>query len=283
MISLVVATINRPEKVTVCIESALKQSGDYEIIVVDQGDGNTVYPENRRLRVVYSNGIGLSHARNVGFQNALGDLVAYVDDDAIIGAGYFDMLERVFSDEGIAGIAGRVMLKDADRSYAKSQKNESRFLRQNEWSCFLGGNFALRRSIMEEVGFFDERFGLGTEWASGEETDYFLRMCYSGKKVFYTAELIIYHPLETEGHSEKSLNERFYSYGKGYGALFAKHLIEYQKIKYVIYFIWELIKPSIRILQYLLIWRLFQVKLNYTITCGRWNGFYSFFRENQKV
>ena len=96
MISLVVATINRPEKVTVCIESALKQSGDYEIIVVDQGDGNTVYPENRRLRVVYSNGIGLSHARNVGFQNALGDLVAYVDDDAIIGAGYLICL-RGFS------------------------------------------------------------------------------------------------------------------------------------------------------------------------------------------
>jgi GT2 family glycosyltransferase len=63
---------------------------------------------------------------------------------------------------------------------------------QREWSMVTGAVFATRRSVLEEVGGFEERFSL-----EFNDTDLCLRMRARGYRIVYTpmAELI---------HSEKA-------------------------------------------------------------------------------
>ena len=53
----------------------------------------------------------------------------------------------------------------------------------------------LRRDVVERVGQFDERLGLGSPdpWASGEEVDYLIRAIDAGARIEYDPSLVVRH------------------------------------------------------------------------------------------
>jgi glycosyltransferase involved in cell wall biosynthesis len=269
----IVCTIGRQEQALACIDSILKQSGDIEVVVVDQSDVCGRYANDGRLKVIHSRKDGLSHARNLGFHNASGDIVAYIDDDALPAKDHSEKLQAAFSNGSIDCVAGRILVAGSDIPYAKTQTADSRYLPLGGWNVMLGGNIGFRRSTLEEVGPFDEAFGAGREWASGEETDYFLRMRYAGKKVFYCADLVIFHPAEPASHSGESLSRKLFRYGKGHGALFAKHYKQFGNRKMLLTFAWSLAKPSLRMLQYFVTRKNSNFKVQRSIFRGRVQGF----------
>jgi glycosyltransferase involved in cell wall biosynthesis len=272
-VSYVVCTIHRPVQALACTDSILKQKGDIEVIVVDQSEDCGEYANDRRLKVVHSREDGLSHARNLGFLNSSGDIVAYIDDDALPAGNHSEKIMAVFSDEDVDCVAGRIMVVDSTLPYARTQTSDSGYLPMGKWNAMLGGNIAFRRSTIEEVGPFDETFGAGREWASGEDTDYFLRMQYAGKQVYYCADLIVFHPAEPATQSWESLSRKLFFYGKGHGALFAKHYKQFRNKKMLLIFAWSLIKPSLRMLQYLVTGKNSKFNVQRAIFRGRVQGF----------
>lgn len=276
MISIIICTRNRPTEVRNCIGSVLSQIGNFEVIIVDQSDVQNDYPLDDRLRIFKSEERGLSIARNTGIRNSSGDILAFVDDDAVVCKNYVKELERSFFNTDIDAVAGRILISETEIPYARTQTTKSRILSPQDWMVVLGGNMAFRRQVFDKVGYFDERFGAGREWASGEETDIFFRMNYLGSKMYYSSESYVYHPEEARGHSSKSLFRKHYAYGKGQGALFAKHYKEFRNRKILLSFIWSLTKPSLRIMQYLLIREKVHFKVHYSILSGRVNGFREF-------
>ena len=56
----------------------------------------------------------------------------------------------------------------------------------------------LRRDVVERVGAFDERLGLGSGslWSSGEEIDYVVRAVRVGARVEYDPQLVVHHPVK---------------------------------------------------------------------------------------
>jgi len=59
----------------------------------------------------------------------------------------------------------------------------------------------LRRALVEGVGPFDERLGLGPDstWASGEEIDYLVRALELGARIEYDPDVVVLHEPRTFG------------------------------------------------------------------------------------
>lgn len=89
MFSIIIPVYNVEEYLDVCISSVCNQSyRDFEVILIDDGstDGSgTVCDKwerlDSRIRVIHQNNGGLSVARNVGVDIALGDYIIFLDSD----------------------------------------------------------------------------------------------------------------------------------------------------------------------------------------------------------
>ena len=98
MITLIICTYNREKYIGPLLDSVAKNdypTTDYEIVLVDNNCTDntrgvceqfaTAHPEIT-LRYVVETEQGLSAARNKGIKEAKGDIIIYVDDDALVDA-----------------------------------------------------------------------------------------------------------------------------------------------------------------------------------------------------
>ncbi len=84
-VSVVVCTFNGSRTIRECLEGIGKlRYPNYETIVVDDGstDGAGDIAAEYDVRLIRTENQGLSAARNLGWQSAAGEIVAYIDDDA---------------------------------------------------------------------------------------------------------------------------------------------------------------------------------------------------------
>ncbi len=92
IISVIVPVFNVVEYLPACLDSILAQSySDFELLLIDDGsnDGSELLCDeysNRdsRIRVVHKSNGGVSSARNVGLQIAVGEWIMFVDADDLL-------------------------------------------------------------------------------------------------------------------------------------------------------------------------------------------------------
>ena len=139
---------------------------------------------------------GLSRARNVGLCALTGDVVAFPDDDCRYAPDLLERVARRFAgDQALDGLTGRAV--DDDGATDPSWEQNAAVLEPNNlWNRVISFTIFLRRALVERVGTFDERLGLGsgTLWSSGEEIEYVLRALRSGARVEYDPGLTVTHP-----------------------------------------------------------------------------------------
>jgi glycosyltransferase involved in cell wall biosynthesis len=117
LVSVVVPTCFREAMLIDCVDSLVTQDyPDFEIIVVDQADERTLegvlharYPNDRRVRYLYSHRAGAAKARNLALAEARGSIAAFIDDDAIAAPGWVNaMVSALTCDAEPALVAGRI-------------------------------------------------------------------------------------------------------------------------------------------------------------------------------
>lgn len=100
-----------------CLESVLSQDGDaaYEIILVDDGspDGSGRICDqyaalHSNIRVIHSDNHGVSHARNLGLEQAEGQYVFFLDADDLWEANMLSAVTELVSDEPDIAAFGHV-------------------------------------------------------------------------------------------------------------------------------------------------------------------------------
>jgi len=201
---LVVATVGRADELGRFLDSVEEQHyGNVRAIVVDQND------EDRVAGVVVGRAVevehfrserGLSRARNAALAAIEADLVAFPDDDCAYPAGLLERVaERFAADPELDGLTGRA--EDSRGNSAASWKTDPALLTDdNLWNRAISFTIFLRRAVVERVGPFDERLGLGSSepWASGEETDYLIRAVRSGARIEYDPSLIVQHEVRED-------------------------------------------------------------------------------------
>ena len=129
---------------------------------------------------------GLSGARNTGVGAARGDVIAFVDDDAVAEDGWARAIMHHYQDGRVAGVGGYAlpiwpagrpawMPKEFDWVVGCSYTGQPTVLApvRNPLGC----NMSLRRSVLDVVGGFRSEVGrVGSHPVGGEETELCIRI-----------------------------------------------------------------------------------------------------------
>ena len=108
-ISVVVPVYNVERYLPACLQSIRGQSfSDFEVVCVDDGstDGSgrildEVAAIDGRLKVLHTDNHGVSHARNLGIKEAMGELMCFVDADDQLMPGALEAISTAFSDNDV--------------------------------------------------------------------------------------------------------------------------------------------------------------------------------------
>jgi glycosyltransferase involved in cell wall biosynthesis len=184
-------TEKRWDTLVAAITSVQQQSLlPHEVIVVS--DNNPALAARLRaqftgMTVAEHEGMrGISGARNAGVALATGDIVAFIDDDAIADKDWLSRLARRYEDERVLGVGGKVL---AEWSGARPRWFPEEF----DWvvGCsyrglprkaspvrnFIGCNMSFRREVFSVVeGFHDELGRVAAHPVGCEETDLCIRV-----------------------------------------------------------------------------------------------------------
>jgi glycosyltransferase involved in cell wall biosynthesis len=221
-LSLIIATWNRGESLVRTLESVVAQDlapALWEAVVVDNNSTDNTrelfahfaaaHPA-ANLRIVSEPRQGLSHARNRGIAESEGSIIAIIDDDEEVNAGFARAYLDFFDTHGGAAAGGRItphydtppprwLSPYTERPIAGTLDlgDEVREFPAGRFPG--GGNMALRRTALDSVGLFNPDLGrTGAKLLAGEEKDLFARLRAAGEKIYYVPAAQILHIIPRE-------------------------------------------------------------------------------------
>lgn len=109
-VSVIVPVYGVEKYIDKCIKSIIDQSFKaWELILIDDGSPDQSgaicdkYAEkDQRIKVIHSENNGVSHARNIGLDNAKGRYVVFVDSDDWVNPSYLqNLIERSSADDTV--------------------------------------------------------------------------------------------------------------------------------------------------------------------------------------
>lgn len=227
-LTVAVATCGRPDALSTCLAAlALQSRRPDQVIVVDQQP----LPETRNVaercglpvEYIEQPRLGLSASRNLALSLARGTIVAVTDDDCYPDIAWCETLLAAFADPYAPdAVTGPILPPDgpppADMC-ALSMRPSRETVRHDRpiapWVVGSGANFACRRSLLQAMGGWNERLGVGTPGLAGEDCEINYRLVASGKRVVYNGNVLIHHAWQTR----ERRRETRWTYGFGIGAL----------------------------------------------------------------
>ncbi len=207
-ISLIIASRDRPDGLNRLLMALRFQSYcRFEVIVVS----NTKKRASDRARYIYFDQENISAARNLGIQAACGDLIAFCDDDAVPEPTWLENLATPFKDVTVGMAGGYVRGRNGiDFQWAAEETDQyghdrplvmdddrlsQKFtLKDNHCPKVQGTNCIFRKSILCELGGFDESFEFYLD-----ETDVCRRMSLHGWATAIVPLAEVQHGFEESG------------------------------------------------------------------------------------
>jgi glycogen(starch) synthase len=212
LFSIVVNTTDRAASLRTLLRALDHQSyPHFEVIAVvgpTKDDTLAMLEEfGGRVRVLRCSRANLSVSRNIGLVAACGDIVAFIDDDAVPSRNWLRQLRRIFADPAIAGSGGSVYVVHPNQPVIQHRLGVASALAEQIdvrrslladmpltgdgrlWTLrMMGTNMAYRRAALLDIGGFDEFY----EWVY-DDTDVAMRLAAAGKLLQPVADAVVYH------------------------------------------------------------------------------------------
>src|SRR3990172_159476 len=248
LISVVIPTFNRSDKLALVLEALNKQSlpfDDYEVLVVDNNsqDNTKEVIEScikkyapLEIKYFFEKKQGLNFARNCGVQQANSDIVAFLDDDAIPETDWLQALLSAYGDSSIGCVGGKIIpyfpenirlprwLSPIFNGYFSGFDpggDQTRELTGKD-SFPYGANISFKKEAIALAGFFNPKLDrCGKNLVAGGEIEMCQKIYQMGWKILYNPHAAVRHLISPNRITRKY----FFDHVKGEGI--TKVLIDY--------------------------------------------------------
>ncbi|MDR1974132.1 MAG: glycosyltransferase [Bacteroidales bacterium] len=217
-ISLIISTYNRDKFIYECLKCIAisgESSVSYEIVLVNNNSTDSTESECERFaadfpQVPFKYFIetqqGLSFARNRGINEAKGDVLVFLDDDAMVCQNYLALLQKCLNEYAdTVAFGGKIKPRFENGVTPKwlskwtyslvsaiDMGDKVRLFRGNKYP--IGANMGFRRATLESAGAFNTELGrAGKNLMAGEEKDIFNRIKVAGGNIYYFPEIEVEH------------------------------------------------------------------------------------------
>jgi glycosyltransferase involved in cell wall biosynthesis len=234
----VICSYNRADYIINAIDSLASQTVPrelFEVIVVDNNSKDNTevlvldyIAQHPDVNITYflERKQGASYARNTGAEKSRGQLLCFMDDDAVAEKEYLQRILQFFDEHPeAAGLGGRIIplyipAKPAWMSYHVSSL-VGNFDYHPEQTVFAPGKYPLESNMIVQKSLFDAIGGfntalpgvVGTLRIGGEGKDFFLRLQALRKPIYYHPQVIVHHVVEVS----KLTREYMYRVASGIG------------------------------------------------------------------
>ena len=211
LVTVIVVCTNNRNDLDDCFSSLYKS--DYknlETIMVDNDsrDGSVALVEEKfhQIKIIRNNGnIGFARSNNTGIKSALGEYIFLLNPDTIVEPKCIGSLVDAMEKDKDVGVCGAKMLLEYERGVINSiGHNVNRIFYGWDRGCFeldkgqydeslrgpsvCNGAALYRKSIFDDIGFFDERF-----FVYCDDLDYGIRANLCGYGVMTVPSARVYH------------------------------------------------------------------------------------------
>ena len=204
-ISVIVPAYNANTTLPRLFDSLSNQTHeDSEIIVVDDcSTDNTseiVKAYNCKL-IQLTRNHGPAHCRNIGAQNARGDILAFTDSDCRVDIQWLKNIQKHFFQNDTEAIMGRLVLLPSNFlgdsisalgfpgggtiGFDKIWKVDQKGFTDSISSC----NFAIPKDVFWKIGGFDESF----PYPGGEDSLFAYHLRRLNYRIKYCPDVLVYH------------------------------------------------------------------------------------------
>lgn len=207
-VSIVIVSRNRPDNLLRCLTgvSQLRYT-PFEVVIVADATGLAAvrrWPLETHVKAISFDEPNISVARNIGIEAAAGEVVAFIDDDAVPEPGWLSHLAQAFHDRSVGAAGGFVRgrngiswqwkaqsvdlagvvrpLDVADDALVVLTPSPGRGIKTE------GTNMAFRRSAIARIGGFDPNFHYFLD-----ETDVNLRLAMQGASTAIAPLAVVHH------------------------------------------------------------------------------------------
>ncbi|MBI2470712.1 MAG: glycosyltransferase [Planctomycetes bacterium] len=197
-VSIIVPAYNAQKTINQCIEALLTQNyprGDYEVFVIDDGstDGTANVVKTYPVKYIYQKNHGPATARNVGVNEAQGEIILFTDSDCVPSNNWIEEMVKPFEDKEVVAVKGAYKTKQKSMMSRFAQLEfEERFeMLKKAKSIDMVDTYSAgyRKDIFLQMGGFDPYFPV----ANNEDTELSYRMSKLGYKMVFNPDAIVYH------------------------------------------------------------------------------------------
>ncbi len=248
-VTVVVATMDRPDMLRRCLESVLRSSyPSFDVLVVDNHQtatsGRDVVAEfGPRVRWVREMRPGLANAHNRALREPTGSILAFTDDDVVVDEEWITHLIQGFAEGRDVGcVTGLIFPLELetpsqdlversvgfDKGYERQvfrsvDTGRGRLFPYAAGTFGSGANMAFRLDVLRAIGGFDPSLGTGTPALGGDDLAAFFDVVASGYALVYEPAAVIFHAHRRE---EAALSRQAYGYGAGLTAYLTRVIVE---------------------------------------------------------
>lgn len=207
--SIVVNTYNRADFLEDCLLGLSELSySNFEVIVINgpSTDRTTEILESWQNKIKTGRCLtaNLSMSRNAGIEMADGDVIGFIDDDAVPHPSWLDRIAPHYYNPKVGGVGGftidntgvkfqcrKTICDRYGHAYFPTDFFDERplsFPSSPFYPSLLGTNSTFRTSALREIGGFDHTFAYLLD-----ETDVCLRLVDRGYGILYEPDALVYH------------------------------------------------------------------------------------------
>lgn len=207
-VSVVVVSRGRPQALLRCLAGLEQQfHPGFEVVVVADPSGIAAVaasPFGGRAKSVPFDQANISQARNLGIAHAAGDLIAFIDDDAVAEPSWLKSLILPFADPQVAAVGGYVLGRNGIKFQWKARTVDGTAattdlaLADQDWTLpdagpgravrTEGTNMAVRRTVLVDLGGFDPAFAYYLD-----DTDLNIRLQERGLRTAIVPSALVHH------------------------------------------------------------------------------------------